>query len=104
MVSGILEVVYNEILEDVQNGYILFADETGWRIKGRNWWLWVFGTRKSAYFFNRQIKGRRCGASVFSEKCFLGVMVVDGWGAYLTIISEQQSCMAHLLRKIRKFL
>ncbi|MDR4506541.1 MAG: transposase [Candidatus Scalindua sp.] len=34
---------------------------------------------------------------------FPGVMMVDGWGAYTSIISDQQSCMAHLLRKIRKF-
>ena len=101
-VSGILEVVYNEILEDVQNGYILFADETGWRIKGRNWWLWVFGTSKSAYFLIDKSRGGDVVRRILGE-VFLGVMVVDGWGAYLTIISEQQSCMAHLLRKIRKF-
>ena len=29
--------------------------------------------------------------------------MVDGWSAYLSLICEQQSCMAHLLRKIRKF-
>ena len=34
---------------------------------------------------------------------FLGLLVVDGWSAYFKVICEQQSCMAHLLRKIRKF-
>ena len=29
--------------------------------------------------------------------------MVDGWNAYLRVICEQQSCMAHLLRKIRRF-
>ncbi len=101
-VSGILEEVYNEILEDVQIGYILFADETGWRIKGRNWWLWVFGTNKSAYFVIDKSRGGDVVRSILGE-VFLGLMVVDGWGAYLSIISEQQSCMAHLVRKIRKF-
>ena len=101
-VSGLLEEVYNEILEDVQIGNILFADETGWRIKGRNWWLWVFGTKKSAYFIIDKSRGGDVVRRIPGE-VFLGVMVVDGWGAYLSIISEQQSCMAHLLRKIRKF-
>jgi transposase len=101
-VSGILEEVYNEILEDVQLGYILFADETGWRIRGRNWWLWVFGTSESAYFVIDKSRGGDVVRRILGE-VFLGVMVVDGWGAYLSIISEQQSCMAHLLRKIRKF-
>ncbi len=101
-VSGILEEVYNEILEDVQSGNILFADETGWRIRGRNWWLWVFGTSRSAYFVIDKSRGGDVVRRILGE-VFLGVMVVDGWGAYLSIISEQQSCMAHLLRKIRKF-
>ncbi len=35
-VSKIFEEVYDEILEDVQMGCILFADETGWRIN-LNW-------------------------------------------------------------------
>ena len=34
---------------------------------------------------------------------FFGLLVVDGWNAYFQVICEQQSCMAHLLRKIRKF-
>ena len=101
-VSGILEEVYDEILYDVQAGYTLFADETGWRIKGRNWWLWVFGTKESAYFVIDKSRGGDVVRRILGE-VFLGVMVVDGWGAYLSIISEQQSCMAHLLRKIRKF-
>lgn len=101
-VSVILEEVYNEILKEVQAGCTLFADETGWRIKGRNWWLWVFGTKESAYFVIDKSRGGDVVRRILGE-VFLGVMVVDGWGAYLSIISEQQSCMAHLLRKIRKF-
>jgi len=34
---------------------------------------------------------------------FLGVLVVDGWSAYLYLLCEQQSCLSHLLRKVRKF-
>ncbi|MGR3219625.1 MAG: IS66 family transposase [Candidatus Anammoxibacter sp.] len=101
-VSTIFEDVYAEILQDVQRGHILFADETGWRVKGRLWWLWVFGTKKSAYFSIDKSRGGDVVLRILGE-VFPGVMVVDGWGAYLSIISEQQSCMAHLLRKIRKF-
>jgi hypothetical protein len=31
----------------------------------------------------------------------MGVLVVDGWRAYLSLECEKQSCMAHLIRKIR---
>ncbi|NOG83878.1 MAG: transposase [Planctomycetes bacterium] len=101
-VSKIFEDVYEEILQDVQTGCTLFADETGWRIKGNLWWLWVFGTEYSAYFSIDKSRGSDVVLRILGE-IFPGVMVVDGWGAYTSIISDQQSCMAHLLRKIRKF-
>ena len=101
-VSRIFEDVYEEILQDVHIGRILFADETGWRLKGKLWWMWVFGTDNSAYFSIDNSRGSDVVLRILGEM-FPGVMVVDGWGAYLSIISEQQSCMAHLLRKIRKF-
>ncbi len=101
-VSRILKDVYEEILQDIKIGATLFADETGWRVRGKNWWLWVFGTQDSAYFTVDKSRGSEVVRRVLGE-IFFGVLVVDGWGAYLSLVCEQQSCMAHLLRKIRKF-
>lgn len=101
-VSEIMNGVYDEILEDVKMGSILYADETGWRIKGINWWLWVFGTDDAAYYVIDPKRGGGVVLRILGE-IFIGVLVVDGWGAYTQIICDQQSCMAHLLRKIRKF-
>ncbi len=101
-VSEILKPIYNEILEDVKMGSILYADETGWRIKSKLWWLWFFGTDDSAYYVIDPKRGSGVVLRILGE-IFLGVMVVDGWGAYTEIICDQQSCMVHLLRKIRKF-
>jgi len=101
MVSKALQDVHNEILQDVQIGATLFADETGWRVKGKNWWLWVFGTDKSAYFTLDKSRGSDVVRRVLGE-IFLGVLVVDGWSAYLSLICEQQTCMAHIFRKVRK--
>ncbi len=101
-VAGIMKEVYEEILQDIKIGVTLFADETGWRVRGRNWWLWVFGTQDSAYFTVDKSRGSDVVRQVLGW-IFCGVLVVDGWRAYLSLICEQQSCMAHLLRKIRKF-
>lgn len=97
-----MKEVYEEILQDIKIGVTLFADETGWRVRGRNWWLWVFGTQDSAYFTVDKSRGSDVVRRVLGW-IFCGVLVVDGWRAYLSLICEQQSCMAHLLRKIRKF-
>jgi len=86
-VSKIMNAVYDEILGD---------------IRGKHWWLWVFGTQDSAYFTVDKSRGSCVVRRVLGE-IFLGLLVVDGWNAYLQLICEQQSCMAHLLRKIRKF-
>ncbi len=101
-ISKIFEEVYKEILQEVKVGVTLYADETGWRVKGKNWWLWVFGTQDTAYFTIDKSRGSEVVRRVLGE-IFMGVLVVDGWRAYLSLICEQQSCMAHLLRKIRKF-
>lgn len=101
-VSIIMKEVYAEILQDIKIGMTLHADETGWRVKGKNWWLWVFGTQDTAYFTIDKSRGSKVVRRVLGT-IFLGVLVVDGWHAYLSLMCEQQSCMAHLLRKIRKF-
>jgi len=100
-VAKIMKVVYTEILEDVKSSGILQADETGWRVKGKNWWLWVFGTSDSAFYTIDKSRGKDVVRRILGE-IFIGVLVVDGWKAYLSLNCEQQSCMAHLLRKIRK--
>lgn len=100
-VAKIMDGVYQEILEDIKGSEILHADETGWRVGGKNWWLWVFGTQDSAIYTIDKSRGKDVIRRILGE-IFLGVLVVDGWKSYLSLICEQQSCMAHLLRKIRK--
>ena len=36
MVSEILNPVYEQIQQDIKSAKVLHADETGWRVKGRN--------------------------------------------------------------------
>lgn len=101
MVAKIMKSVYEEILEDVRTASRVHADESGWRINGKLGWLWVFGNTESAYY---RIDNSRSSDVV---KCimgdvFKGILIVDGWKAYLILDCLQQSCMAHLLRKIRE--
>jgi len=100
-ISKTMVDVYAEILGDIRKSGILQADETGWRVNGKNWWLWVFGTADSAFYTIDRSRGKDVVRRTLGE-IFIGVLVVDGWGAYLFLDCEQQSCMAHLLRKIRK--
>jgi len=101
-VAEIMKSVHAEILTLINNGSILQADETGWRVRGSPWWLWVFGTQDAAYFTVDKTRGSTVVRRVLGE-IFFGVLVVAGWIAYQYLLCEQQSCLSHLLRKIRKF-
>ena len=100
-VAGILKPVQEGILNQLKNSPIIQADETGWRVNGKNWWLWVLGNQQWAYYTIDKSRGKDVVRRMLGD-FFLGVLVVDGWKAYLFLDCEQQSCMAHLLRKIRK--
>ena len=101
--SGILEPVYDEILNDVKQGVRIHADETGWRVKGKLWWLWIFANDRSAYYWADKKRGGAVVERILGE-VFYGILIVDGWHAYTKIICARQTCMAHIFRKIRAFI
>ena len=101
--SGILQPVYAEILHDVKQGAKIWADETGWRVKGKLWWLWIFANERCAYYWPDKTRGGPVVERLLGE-VFLGLLIVDGWHAYTKIVCDRQTCMAHIFRKIRAFI
>ncbi|MGK2957445.1 MAG: IS66 family transposase [Acidimicrobiales bacterium] len=101
--NDILQPVYEEILNDVKQGTKIWADETGWRVKGKLWWLWIFANERSAYYWPDKTRGRPVVERLLGE-VFLGILIVDGWHAYTKIVCDRQTCMAHIFRKIRAFI
>jgi len=101
--SGILQPVYEEILADVKDGVRIWADETGWRVKGQLWWLWIFANRRSAFYWAEHCRGSAVVQRLLGP-FFFGVLIVDGWCAYNQIVCAKQTCMAHIFRKIRAFI
>jgi len=101
--SGLLQPVYEEILNDVKQGTKIWADETGWRVKGKLWWLWIFANERSAYYWPDRTRGGPVVQRLLGE-VFFGILIVDGWHAYTKIVCARQTCMAHIFRKIRAFI
>ena len=100
--SDILSPIRDEILEDVKGGWVIFADETGWSIKGTLHWLWAFANARSAFYWVDRGRGSPVVEAILGN-IFSGVLVTDAWCAYHKITCLKQTCMAHLFRKIRKF-
>lgn len=100
-IAKILAPVQEEVLRDIQIGGKLWADETGWRVRGVTWWLWAFANECSAYYFAAPSRGSPVLFQILGE-AFFGVLITDGWGAYnLLPCLFRQTCMAHIFRKIR---
>ena len=103
-IADILTPVAEEIRQDVRIGFQIWADETGWRVRGVTWWLWAFANETSAYYYASPSRGSPV-VTLILGKVFAGVLITDAWSAYNALdCLFRQTCMAHVFRKIRRLL
>lgn len=96
----ILYAWYEEIQKDVLDAKVMFADETGWRVKGKTWWLWCFTTADATYYMIDRCRGSPALVKFFIRE-FRGILVSDFWGAYNAVVClAKQKCIPHLLREL----
>lgn len=91
---------YEEIIQAIREAAVVYGDETGWKILGKNGQCWILtAPAKPA---TRYIMADTRGAGVLDEalgKDFKGIMVSDFYSAYDHTGSDQQKCWVHLLRE-----
>jgi transposase len=92
--------VYNMILECIRGSDIVHVDETGLKVDGKNYWIWVFTTEKQTFYVVRKSRATKVLEEVLTRR-FRGIVVCDGWKAYPSFIKRLQRCWAHLLRESR---
>ncbi|MDR2440978.1 MAG: IS66 family transposase [Planctomycetaceae bacterium] len=93
---------YDEIGDLLRHSAVLHADETGWRVNGKTYWLWCFTTQDATYFV---IDRSRASPVVlrFLKNVFNGILVTDFWGVYNAVVcAGKQKCLVHLLRELKK--
>ena len=81
----------------IQEAQAVYADETGWRMDGRNWWLWVFATTTGTQYVIEDTRGKGVPEKVLGEKTDR-VIISDGYAAYQNLPGDKQQCWVHLLR------
>lgn len=102
-VATILTPIAQEIRQDIRQGLQVWADETGWHVRGINWWLWAFANQTSAYYYAAPSRGSPVVTQILGT-VFAGVLITDAWGAYNVVdCLFRQTCMAHVFRKIRRW-
>jgi transposase len=76
---------------------VVCSDETSVRVKGKNWWEWVFVGQRAALHVIRPSRGKAVVEAVFGETR-PEVWVSDMLGSQRGHGVEWQVCLAHLLR------
>jgi hypothetical protein len=96
-----LEGEYEKLILTMRASKVLHADETGWRIEGKNAWTWVFTQPLLTLFVMNESRGRKVVTDVLGE-AFGGKLVCDFYGAYDGVDCDKQRCLTHLLREIKE--
>lgn len=99
--SRMFAPVVQELWELLRESPVVHADETGWRINGRNVWCWCFCNARLALFLidrrrNRNVLVRALGQSL------AGVLVADFYAVYDQMQCPKQRCLVHLLRELHQ--
>jgi len=96
--QDILYPWYEQIQAQALAAKTLFADETGWRVKGKTWWLWCFTTNDLTYYMIDRCRGSPLLRKFFKKE-FQGILITDFWGPYNAVqCLAKQKCLPHLLR------
>lgn len=91
---------YDQLQMVLRAAAVVHADETGWRVDGKNSYLWALtNDRHTLYHMDRSRSGKVI-AKLLGE-AFGGTLVSDFYAAYDQFDCPQQKCLVHLLRELR---
>ena len=76
------------------------ADETGMRVDGENYYLWVFTNGTTTVFIITKTRSKKTIKEILGEN-YAGIIICDGWSAYSKFTNLIQRCWAHILREAK---
>ncbi len=89
---------YEELKKELMREASLGGDETSWRIKGKNHWLWAFVGKWSVIYEVAKSRGKDVPRRVLGD--YGGTVISDSWPAWNYVGKKWQRCLAHYLRQI----
>jgi hypothetical protein len=96
-----LDGKYQDLIRRMRASPHVHADETGWRIDGRNFWLWVFTDPTFTLYHVDESRGGKVPLKLLG-KAFGGTISCDFYSAYDRVNGHKQRCLAHLMRETRE--
>lgn len=96
-----MDFVYQEIKEQIKQADYAGSDETGAKVDGKKWWIWVWQNSLNTWLMASESRGSKAINEVFPEGLPNTVIGSDRWPAQLKMVSKhKQLCLAHLLRDL----
>jgi transposase len=102
--SGALEATYQEAGKVVRDAPAKNLDETGWKYRSKNCWLWAAATSTVAYLVIHARRGAD-GLLALVGGVLRGIFTSDRWKVYGRRAKRfRQLCWAHLIRDFQKLI
>jgi len=92
--------LYHDLISDIRKEESLHGDETSWRIKGKNHWLWAFVGKWSVVYEIANSRGRDVPLGILGSD-YQGTVISDSWPAWNYVGRKHQRCLLHYLRDIK---
>ena len=96
-----LDGKYQELILQMRASEHVHVDETGWRIDGKNFWLWAFTDPTFTLFHVDESRGGKVPLKLLG-KAFGGTVIADFYSAYDKVGADRQRCLTHLMREVKE--
>ena len=96
-----LDGQYQDLIRRMRASPHVHVDETGWRIDGKNFWLWAFTDPVFTLYHVDESRGGKVPLKLLG-KAFGGTTVCDFYSAYNGLNGHKQRCLTHLLREVKE--
>lgn len=90
---------YDLICELIKSAQVVYADESGWRMDGDNWYIWAFVSPEDGAirYEVADTRGGGIAKEALGDKADR-VIVSDGYTVYNSLPGSNQQCWIHLVR------
>ena len=96
-----MKVVYQAIQSQIESAFYSGSDETGAKVDGEKWWIWVWQNALNTFLHISKSRGFQAIEEVFPQGLPNTIVGSDRWPAQLKMVTKhKQLCLAHLLRDL----
>ena len=89
---------YQQLVDAVRKGEIMYNDETGWLVRGQSAWMWIMANEQVTVYVAAESRGRGIMEDMYHNSQARSMH--DGLASYLKSIPQDKHlyCWAHFLR------